>query len=215
VRHLGYEEIPLDELNRYPGNARRSDVSAIEASIRRFGQYRSVVVRVLDGQRIILAGNHTVQVLTDMAAKPPTLDELLKGVLPDKREQRERTALELLALLDRRVARCELVECEDDQEARGIVLGDNRLPELGGYDDDALAELLAGMDGDFDGTGFDQDFYDKLTEPEALPDPGDADTGDDLGERWGVIVECNSEAQQTRLLESLSAEGYDVRAIVS
>jgi hypothetical protein len=30
-----------------------------------------------------------------------------------------------------------------------------------------------------------------------------------------VIVECKTEQQQTRLLETLGAEGYDVRAIVS
>jgi hypothetical protein len=31
----------------------------------------------------------------------------------------------------------------------------------------------------------------------------------------GVIVECSTETQQTRLLETLSADSYDVRAIVS
>ena len=50
-------------------------------------------------------------------------------------------------------ARCELIECDDD-EARRIALVDNRTAELGDYDDHALADLLTGLDGDYDGTGW-------------------------------------------------------------
>lgn len=59
----------------------------------------------------------------------------------------------------RETARCELIECDDD-EARRINLSDNRLgelpdPETGErYDGDELAGLLASLDGDYDGTGW-------------------------------------------------------------
>jgi len=53
-------DIPLTDLDRFPGNAKRGDIEAIRASIRRHGQYRSLVVRDTDnGRYTILAGNHT------------------------------------------------------------------------------------------------------------------------------------------------------------
>lgn len=48
----------------------------------------------------------------------------------------------------------EWIDC-DDETARKIVLVDNRANELGGgYDDEALARLLADLKGSYDGTGF-------------------------------------------------------------
>jgi len=55
--------IPVGDLTRFPGNARRGDVEAIRASIRRNGQYRAIVVRQCDAGLIILAGNHTYDAL--------------------------------------------------------------------------------------------------------------------------------------------------------
>lgn len=51
-------------------------------------------------------------------------------------------------------ALCHLVNV-DDTEARRIVLADNRTAELASYDEQALADLLAQMDGDLQGTGWD------------------------------------------------------------
>lgn len=134
-------DIPIATLQRFPGNARRGSVADIQASIRRHGQYRSLVVREHDGTLTIIAGNHT------------------------------RDALEAEG---HDTARCEVITCTDD-EARRINLADNRLAELGGYDDDDLAALLASLDGDFDGTGWAQDDLDALlgTEPEGNGDPDD------------------------------------------
>jgi site-specific DNA-methyltransferase (adenine-specific) len=71
--------------------------------------------------------------------------------------------------------RAEVIRCDDD-EARRINLADNRLAELGGYDDDDLAALLASLDGDFDGTGWAQDDLDAL--PGDDPGPGNTDPDD-------------------------------------
>ncbi len=141
VTVTGVREIPIADLTRYPGNPRRGDVTAIRTSVRRLGQYRTIVVRDTGGQLVILAGNHTT---------------------------------EALAAEGHATVRCEVLTC-DDADARRINLADNRLAELGGYDDDDLAAILAGLDGDFEGTGWTQDDYDALlqAEPETRTDPDD------------------------------------------
>ncbi|MDT0377247.1 ParB N-terminal domain-containing protein [Streptomyces sp. DSM 42041] len=57
-------DVPLDELTPFPGNAKIGDVDTIRRSLRRNGQYRSLVVReISNGPLIVLAGNHTMQAL--------------------------------------------------------------------------------------------------------------------------------------------------------
>lgn len=144
VTYVRTADIPLDELTPFPGNAKRGDVEQIRKSLRRNGQYRSLVVREIpDGPLIVLAGNHTLQAL--QAEGAPT-------------------------------ARCEVVLC-DDNTARRVNLVDNRSAELGGYDNDALAELLSYMDGDYEGTGYTTDDVEALITPPAIDflDPAEAD----------------------------------------
>lgn len=50
-------------------------------------------------------------------------------------------------------ARCEIITCDDD-EARRINVGDNKLGELGVTDRSALAQIMAMFEGDFEATGF-------------------------------------------------------------
>lgn len=59
----GIRDVPLSELTRFPGNARRGDVAAIRESVRRNGQYRALVVRDTGSDLVILAGNHTFDAL--------------------------------------------------------------------------------------------------------------------------------------------------------
>ncbi|MGV9181823.1 hypothetical protein [Arcanobacterium canis] len=61
----------------------------------------------------------------------------------------------------------------DEQTASSIVLADNRLADLGSYDEDTLADLLASLD-DLAGTGYtDDDLADFIDadEPVSLTDP--------------------------------------------
>lgn len=53
-------------------------------------------------------------------------------------------------------ARCEFIECDDDT-ARRINLVDNRASDLAEDDEEALAALLADLDGDATGTGYSED----------------------------------------------------------
>lgn len=58
-------QVPVGDLQKFPGNARKGDLRRIRASIRRHGQYRSLVVRQDNaGQLVILAGNNTFDGLT-------------------------------------------------------------------------------------------------------------------------------------------------------
>jgi len=185
VTSLGTEDVPLSELEHYPGNPRRGNVKEIRASLRRLGQYRSLVVRVDGGRRVILAGNHTSRAM---------------------------------ALEGWTAARAELIECTDDEAGR-INAADNRIgelpdPETGErYDRDALAEQLASFGGDLEGTGWTDADLAALYPDEDEDSGGDAGE-DDLPAAFGVIVECDSERQQARLLEQLDAEGFKVRALM-
>jgi ParB-like chromosome segregation protein Spo0J len=169
-------DLPLDELSPFPGNAKRGDVAAIRASLRRNGQYRALVVQAVeDGPLIVLAGNHTMQALKAEGAK---------------------------------TARCEVVRC-DDATARRINLVDNRAAELGDYDLDALVELLSYLDGDLDGSGYNQRDIDRLIDP-PLP-VADDDPVPEPAPAWEVVVTCRNLVQQANLVERLTAEGYDAR----
>ncbi len=187
ARWLETRDVPIASLERFPGNARRGNVGEIRKSIRRHGQYRSLVVRSHDGRLVILAGNHTADAL--------------------EAEGRES-------------ARCELIECNDD-EARRINLGDNKIAEDGSYDDEALAALLASLDGDFEGTGWTGDDLDGLLaepEPERTP-PDSADLPNDgedrYREQYGVIVICATEADQEQAYGHLQGLGYDCRVVTT
>ncbi len=61
--YIETRDVPLGALQTFPGNARRGDVHRIRDSVRRHGQYRSLVVRDHDGTLTILAGNNTYMAL--------------------------------------------------------------------------------------------------------------------------------------------------------
>lgn len=94
-------------------------------------------------------------------------------------------SMEVLAgnhtLLAARSIGLEAVDCGiidvDEQTARSIVLADNRLADLGGYDDATLLELLDSLD-DISGTGYTEADLDALIAAQVVPeqntDPDDA-----------------------------------------
>lgn len=106
----------------------------------------------------------------------------------------------------------------DDATAIRILLADNRTNDQAGYLESVLAELLAEQraSDNLIGTGYDDNDVDKLLaqlEDTPLPE-GDAEETT-MNQMWGVIVECDTEEQQGRLLESLDSEGFRVRALVA
>ncbi|MFJ4469554.1 ParB N-terminal domain-containing protein [Streptomyces sp. NPDC089424] len=152
--YLRTDTIPVTELTPYPGNAKRGDVGAILASLRKNGQYRGLVVREQpDGALVVLAGNHTRQALADHG--PGDCGVKGCGVCHNSTDWIP-------------AARCDVVQC-DDKTALRVNLADNRTSDLGTYDYAGLAELLGSL-GDVDGTGYsDQDVQD-ITALVSLPD---------------------------------------------
>lgn len=112
--------VPIDSLIPYPGNAKRHDLDVIRQSLREHGQYRPAVVHASSGY--VLVGNGMLA-----AAKLEGMTELARVVK----------------------------DC-DDAEARRLVLLDNRSQELGGYDVQELVDLLSSLP-TIEGTGYDDD----------------------------------------------------------
>ncbi|MFB4284869.1 ParB/RepB/Spo0J family partition protein [Nonomuraea sp. MTCD27] len=200
--------VPVDDLEPHPDNPHQGDVDVIAKSIEKNGFYGTVLVQA--SRMRIIAGEHRWR-----GAKAKCL-----GQVP-------------AVILD-----------VDDDAALRILLADNRTAEIGGYDDQALAELLRGLD-DLDGTGWTEQDLDDLAEAiavddavaltsegapaqgggradqagadasdeEELPEPGDAETHT-RPVVWGVVVTCDSEAQQVQLLNQLAGQGWNVRALM-
>jgi hypothetical protein len=170
------EDVALGDLRPFPGNARRGDPAVILQSLVRTGQFRSLIVRDTGDALVVLAGNHTLQALLAHGPGPCGMTTTVDGQeLPCALCNGEEW---------QPVARCEIVTC-DDATATRINLVDNKAAQAGGWDEEALAELIAGLDGDLVGTGYtDQDLADLVAaieeayddeeeeQPEAAAEPG-------------------------------------------
>lgn len=102
---------------------------------------------------------------------------------------------------------------DDDMTASAFALADNRTADLGDYDDDALAAMLAGIDDAalLEATGFDQDAIAKLMGA----DQDAPDQSADLQSNWAVVVTCHDESEQLVLLRRFTGEGLECRALTS
>ena len=160
------EYMALGELTSAPRNPRRHELEQIKASIRRFGFVAVPAINETTGR--IVAGHGRRDALLEMQAageQPPARIKVVNGVwyMPVLRG----------------------VEFATDVEAEAYLLADNRLTEIGGYDDKLLATMLAELkaqgDGALDGIGYDDDALRDLlgepapsggnTDPDAIPDP--------------------------------------------
>lgn len=106
--------ISLSNLSTLPGNPRKGDVQAVARSLKRFGQHRPLVAKLVDPTKpdekygVVIAGNHTF-----LAARELGWDEIA------------------------------VVWVDDDSEtAMARALADNRTHDLGSYDDNLLHDAL-------------------------------------------------------------------------
>lgn len=141
---LRVEYVPLGDLEHWPRNPKRHDRAGIAKSIRRWGFTLPVIVDEKTGR--LVAGHGRQEVLTMMKAAgemaPKNIrtkgDEWLVPVVRGN-------------------------EFENEAEAEKYLIADNRFVELGGWDPQALSEMLDGVEGDkLMATGFDQVELDKL-----------------------------------------------------
>lgn len=104
----------------------------------------------------------------------------------------------------------------DDAQARRIVAADNRTADLGEYDNADLLALLEGLDGDLEGTGYDEDFLAELEDAARPPDSADAldpPAEDNYNRQFAVTVICRDEDHQRQVYEALEAEGLECRVV--
>ncbi|AVO25131.1 ParB-like partition protein [Rhodococcus phage Finch] len=129
AEHLVENHHP-SELALFHLNPRVGNVDAIAGSLRANGQYKPVLVNKgshTGRPNEVLAGNHTVMAIRDLAEQYPDEDRWQSVA-------------------------CWIVDVDDDRATR-IVAADNRTSELGSFDDRLLLELLAELD-ELDGTGY-------------------------------------------------------------
>jgi ParB-like chromosome segregation protein Spo0J len=99
-------------------------------------------------------------------------------------------------------ARCEIVRC-DDQTALRVNLVDNKANDEATYDDRARADLLALLDGELKGTGYEEDEADAILaryeEPEftEVHEPEVAEYNDDAEERQARVRSNGGEDSKT------------------
>lgn len=126
------------KLALYHQNPRVGDTAAIAGSLRANGQYRPIVVNRgthTDRPMEVLAGNHTLKAIRDLAQADP-MDDRWQNV------------------------DCWVIDVDDDRATR-IVLADNKTADLGFVDDDLLLPLLESL-GDVEGTAYTDEEYDAL-----------------------------------------------------
>lgn len=112
----------------------------------------------------------------------------------------------------------------EGDEARRIMLADNRTAELGTYDDRALLDLLKTMD-DLDGTGFDdkdvkalEDLFTIIDtnpdgDPDSTPEPDEGPSVSEQGDVWLLgphRVVCGSSADKDVAARALGGATIDL-----
>ena len=105
----------------------------------------------------------------------------------------------------------------DEDQARRILLADNRTSDLGGYDEELLAELLQGVNASIGlyGTGYDESDLDALLdEQDSHGEESSIDDSPDalelLLEKWNVVTGQVWEAGSHRIMCGSSTSKADV-----
>lgn len=179
---IGTRPVPLEDLDSFPGNARRGNVDLILDSLRANGQYKPLTVRRHGDTLTILAGNHTFLALLRH-------EEDDRAGCADWELSNDRPCQLCIAVdKDDPAALAHLIEC-DDATARRINVVDNKASDEGDYDQQALDAILASFDGDLTGTGY------SVSEAELFAAAPPADMPppslDDLAEQYGEPQETD------------------------
>ncbi|MGW6499353.1 hypothetical protein [Nonomuraea angiospora] len=202
------EHMRLHEIPRAVRNPKEHDLPGIRTSIEAFG---CIVAGELDERTgRLVVGHGRLQVLEQMAADKASPPE---GILVDD------DGTWLVPIVRGWSSR-------SDADAEAYLIANNRTPEKGGWEQRMLAEVLADVrDADPDllaAAGYTDDDLADLADAiagdtsdrvEELPEPGDADE-DVRPEVWGIVITCDNEEEQTRLLDRLAGEGWAVRALM-
>ena len=170
-RQLSIEYVPLTTVKRWPRNPKEHDLGQIHQSMARFGFVNPLIVNEATGE--LLAGHGRLDTLEQRHAAgdpPPDGIQANNGhwMIPVVRGITLAT-----------------------EEAAAYTIADNRLVELGAWNDADLAAILQEIN--LEGVGFNQDDLDEilkgLNPPEPQEDPGpQLDKAAELQEQWGTAL---------------------------
>lgn len=105
---------------------------------------------------------------------------------------------------------CLIADDLTPEQVKAYRLADNKVGEIADWDFDALKEELDALDLDMTGFGFD-DAEKELGGDRA--GPATAESSFNYKEQYAVTVMCADEAEQQKIYERLTAEGYDCRVV--
>ena len=141
---LRIEYLPLSALKCWPRNPKEHDLGALHSSLARFGYVNPMIVNEATGE--LLAGHGRLDALVQRKE--------IGEPLPERMQEKDG---EWLVPVIRGISL-------PSEEAAAYAIADNRLVELGGWDDallvDVLQELSQGAG--LDGMGYDEDDLNRL-----------------------------------------------------
>lgn len=189
--------VSLDDILAWPTNAKLHDLGAISFSILKYG-FRDPI-----------AANRRNRYIEEGHGRLETLKAL---------KQQRRPAPKFIQVTDDNDWLVPVMWFDDDElTQRAYALAHNRTQELGGgYDDAKLLEELQvqANHGLLPGTGWDGDDVDALRRKVSGEPASDANN-QRLDMQYKIIVECDSEMQQTELLDRFQGEGLTVKALIT
>lgn len=194
------EYVPLSELTRHERNPKEHDLGEIRASVRRFG-YTSPILIDEKSQKIV-AGHGRLDTLIEMRKRGENPPERIKV-------KGEEWIVPVI----------KGVSFEDDKEAEAYLLADNRLTEIGGWNDEVLGEILKDHEENLWGLGFTGDNLEDLLDPDKTKkekqDPGaQIDKADELQKKWKVERGQIWEIGKHRLMCGNSKDEINIKTLM-
>ena len=183
--------VPVDDLVHDPANARthnERNLNAICGSLRQFGQRKPLVVQ--QQGMIVRAGNGTLEAARKLGWSH------IAALLVDE----DNVAAISFAIADNRTA--ELAEWDDDVLVRmlhEVEVGDEELQQMFAE----LAEDLSLIDADS-----------RVNEEAESAEHKTTTSAESTRDTYAILIKCQTEDQQVTLLNDLTAQGYECRALV-
>ncbi len=199
------EMMKLSELltRKHLKNPKEHDVPALLGSFARFGFTAAPTIDETSG--ILVAGHgrcEALEVLRQRGAPPPKgIDEVgTEWMVPVVRD----------------------VSFANDEERDAYVIADNQHTITGGWNLDALTEMLGGL-ASFDGLGFEAADLSAFGIGSTIggDDQGDDDEDDEKSKvrehdrkaaKFTIVITCDSEADRVAMLAHLKSQGHKARA---
>ena len=193
---LGVEYVDIEAIAGWPGNPKEHDLGAIAESMNRFGFRDPIAVNRANQQ--IEEGHGRIETLLALRRQGRPAPRFVV-VMPDGR---------WLA---------PILWFEDDEPTQqGYALAHNRTQELADYDRAKLLEALQELStaGELTGTGYDAEDIAAIKRKLDAADSESSTVTQSESLKYQVIVDCAGEVEQRDLLERLTSEGLECRALI-